>query len=73
MFPVLIIVDSFTIFLYLIKIYIFYFYDLKPFEIFLVTFAITFLLMDLDYKLFNEYIRPGGSDSLTYEYFSRLI
>ena len=73
MFPVLIIVDSFTIFLYLAAISVFYFYNLKPFEIFLVTFAITFLLMDLDYKLFNEYIRPGGSDSLTYEYFSRLI
>ena len=40
---------------------------------FLVSLAVTFLLMDLDYKLYNEYIRPGGSDSLTYEYFSRLI
>ena len=29
--------------------------------------------MDLDFKLYNEYIRPGGTDSLTYEYFSRLI
>ena len=47
--------------------------DLKPFEMFLVGLPVTFLLMDLDYKLYNEYIRPGGSDSLTYEYFSRLI
>ncbi len=72
-FPVFLIFDSFSIFIYLSTFLIFYFYDLKPFEIFLVTLAVTFLLMDLDYKLYNEYIRPGGSDSLTYEYFSRLI
>ena len=72
-FPVFLVFDSFSIFIYLSTFLIFYFYDLKPFEIFLVTLAVTFLLMDLDYKLYNEYIRPGGSDSLTYEYFSRLI
>ena len=72
-FPVLLIFDSFSIFIYLSTFLIFYLYDLKPFEIFLVTLAVTFLLMDMDYKLYNEYIRPGGSDSLTYEYFSRLI
>jgi len=72
-FPVLLIFDSFSIFIYLSTFLIFYFYDLKPFEMFLVSLAVTFLLMDLDYKLYNEYIRPGGSDSLTYEYFSRLI
>ena len=73
LFPVFLVFDSFSIFIYLSTFLIFYFYDLKPFEIFLVTLAVTFLLMDLDYKLYNEYIRPGGSDSLTYEYFSRLI
>ena len=72
-FPIFLVFDSFSIFIYLSTFLIFYFYDLKPFEIFLVTLAVTFLLMDLDYKLYNEYIRPGGSDSLTYEYFSRLI
>ena len=72
-FPALIIFNSFSIFIYLSTFLIFYFYDLKPFEIFLVTLAVTFLLMDIDYKLYNEHIRPGGSDSLTYEYFSRLI
>ena len=73
LFPVFLVFDSFSIFIYLSTFLIFYFYDLKPFEIFVVTLAVTFLLMDLDYKLYNEYIRPGGSDSLTYEYFSRLI
>jgi len=72
-FPVLFIINSFSIFIYLSTFLIFYFCDLKPFEIFLITLAVTFLLMDIDYKLYNEYIRPGGSDSLTYEYFSRLI
>lgn len=72
-FPVLLIFDTFSIFIYLSTFLIFYFYDLKPFEIFLVTLAVTFLLLDMDYKLYDEYIRPGGSDSLTYEYFSRLI
>ena len=72
-FPVLSIFDTFSIFIYLSTFLIFYFYDLKPFEMFLVTLAVTFLLMDIDYKLYNEHIRPGGSDSLTYEYFSRLI
>ena len=72
-FPVFFIFDSFTVSIYLFTFLIFYFFDLNPFEIFLVTLAVTFLLMDLDFKLYNEYIRPGGTDSLTYEYFSRLI
>ena len=73
LFPVLFIVDSFTIFIYLTTFLIFYNYDLEPIEIFLICLAVTYLLMDLDFKQFNEYIRPGGSDSLTYEYFSRII
>ena len=72
-FPVILIIDSFTIFIYLSIFLVFYFYDIKPIEVFLIALATTYLLMDLDYKLLNEYIRPGGSDSLTYESFSRLI
>ena len=42
-------------------------------EIFILTILTTFLLLDFDFKILDEYIRPGGSDSLTYEYFSRLV
>ena len=73
LFPVFGILDSFTIFIYASVFLIFYFYNLNSSEIFILTILTTFLLLDFDFKILDEYIRPGGSDSLTYEYFSRLI
>ena len=72
-FPVFGILDSFTIFMYLAIFSLFYFYKLSPIEILIVCFVGTYLLLDIDFKIYNEYLRPGGSDSLTYEYFSRLV
>ena len=68
-FPVFGILDSFTIFMYLAIFSLFYFYKLSPIEILIVCFVGTYLLLDIDFKIYNEYLRPGGSDSLTYEYF----
>ncbi len=73
LFPVFGILDSFTIFIYASVFLIFYFYNLNSSEIFILTILTTFLLLDFDFKILDEYIRPGGSDSLTYEYFSRLV
>ena len=69
LFPVFGILDSFTIFIYASVFLIFYFYNLNSSEIFILTILTTFLLLDFDFKILDEYIRPGGSDSLTYEYF----
>ena len=33
----------------------------------------TYILLDFEFKFVDLYIRPGGSDALTYEHFSRLI
>ena len=73
LFPVFGIIDSFTIFTYLSVFLFFYFYKLNPAEIFILSTLTTFLLLDIDFKILDLYIRPGGSDSLTYEYFSRLV
>ena len=73
LFPVFGIIDSFTIFTYLSVFLFFYFYKLNPAEIFILSTLTTFLLLDIDFKILDQYIRPGGSDSLTYEYFSRLV
>ena len=73
LFPIFGIIDSFTIFIYLSVFLFFYIYNLKPVEIFILSAFTTFLLLDIDFKILDLYIRPGGSDSLTYEYFSRLV
>tara|TARA_B100002019_G_scaffold119753_1_gene102819 strand:+ start:480 stop:2549 length:2070 start_codon:yes stop_codon:yes gene_type:complete len=73
LFPIFGIIDSYTVFIYLSVFLIFYFYDLNPVEIFILSTLTTFLLLDIDFKILDQYIRPGGSDSLTYEYFSRLV
>lgn len=73
LFPIFGIIDSFTIFIYLSVFLFFYIYDLNPAEIFILSALTTFLLLDIDFKILDQYIRPGGSDSLTYEYFSRLV
>ena len=73
LFPIFGIIDSFTIFIYLSVFLFFYIYNLKPVEIFILSALTTFLLLDIDFKILDLYIRPGGSDSLTYEYFSRLV
>jgi len=73
LFPVFEIVDSFTIFIYATVFLLFYTYNLNSSEIFILSVLTTFLLLDFDFKILDEYIRPGGSDSLTYEYFSRLV
>ena len=73
LFPVFGIIDSFTVFIYLSVFLFFYIYNLNPAEIFVLSALTTFLLLDIDFKILDQYIRPGGSDSLTYEYFSRLV
>lgn len=73
LFPIFGIIDPFTIFIYLSVFLFFYIYDLNPAEIFILSAFTTFLLLDIDFKILDQYIRPGGSDSLTYEYFSRLV
>ena len=73
LFPIFGIIDSFTIFIYLSVFLFFYIYNLNPVEIFILSALTTFLLLDIDFKILDQYIRPGGSDSLTYEYFSRLV
>ena len=73
LFPIFGIIDSFTIFIYLSVFLFFYIYKLNPVEIFVLSALTTFLLLDIDFKILDQYIRPGGSDSLTYEYFSRLV
>ena len=73
LFPVFGIIDTFTIFIYLSVFLFFYNYKLNPAEIFILSTLTTFLLLDMDFKILDQYLRPGGSDSLTYEYFSRLV
>ena len=73
LFPLFGIIDSFTIFIYLSVFLFFYIYNLNPAEVFILSALTTFLLLDIDFKILDQYIRPGGSDSLTYEYFSRLV
>ena len=73
LFTIFGIIDPFTIFIYLSVFLFFYIYNLKPVEIFILSAFTTFLLLDVDFKILDLYIRPGGSDSLTYEYFSRLV
>lgn len=72
-FPVVQLFDTFTLFVLLIM-YV-YLKRYKPInlELLLVLFIGFYLLLDLDYKLLDFYIRPGGSDSLTYESLSRLV
>ena len=56
-FPVFGILDSFTIFMYLAIFSLFYFYKLSPIEILIVCFVGTYLLLDIDFKIYNEYLR----------------
>ena len=72
-FPVYGIFDTLSLFIYSSLFFILYKLDLKPFETFLLVLIATYILLDFEFKFLDLYIRPGGSDALTYEHFSRLI
>lgn len=73
LFPVYGIFDTLSFFIYSTLFFIFYKLDLQPFETFLLVLMATYILLDFEFNFVDLYIRPGGSDALTYEHFSRLI
>lgn len=73
LFPVYGIFDTLSLFIYSSLFFVLYKLDLKPFETFLLVLMATYILLDFEFKFLDLYIRPGGSDALTYEHFSRLI
>ena len=73
LFPIYGIFDTLSLFIYSSLFFILYKLDIQPFETFLLVLMATYILLDFEFKFLDLYIRPGGSDALTYEYFSRLI
>jgi hypothetical protein len=73
LFPIYGIFDTLSLFIYSSLFFILYKLDLQPFETFLIVLMATYILLDFQSKFLDLHIRPGGSDALTYEHFSRLI